>query len=159
MALRVQGELTLFDDPEVLDYPWDLSIYDAAPTADDLSALGAALKASEGGEIDIDEATGKVVSRFIPDLQRDLGLAYRPEHWNEVKLAAWLCRNLPEPTVTHGAKQAFVSGWMRKLMGLNGFDLARANQQKFMIRNRLEQRIRDLRIAAVKAAYQKDAVR
>lgn len=155
LALRVQGELTLFDDPEVLDYPWDLSIYDAAPTADDLSALGAALKASEGGEIDIDEATGKVVSRFIPDLQRDLGLAYRPEHWNEVKLAAWLCRNLPEPTVTHGAKQAFVSGWMRKLMGLNGFDLARANQQKFMIRNRLEQRIRDLRIAAVKEAYQK----
>jgi type III restriction enzyme len=155
LALRVQGELTLFDDPEVLDYPWDLSIYDAAPTADDLSALGAALKASEGGEIDIDEATGKVVSRFISDLQRDLGLAYRPEHWNEVKLAAWLCRNLPEPTVTHGAKQAFVSGWMRKLMGLNGFDLARANQQKFMIRNRLEQRIRDLRIAAVKAAYQK----
>jgi type III restriction enzyme len=32
LALRVQGELQLFDDPEVLDYPWDLSTYDAAPT-------------------------------------------------------------------------------------------------------------------------------
>ena len=33
-ALRVQGELQLFDDPEVLDYPSDLSTYDATPTGD-----------------------------------------------------------------------------------------------------------------------------
>jgi type III restriction enzyme len=39
--LRVQGEGQLFDDPEALEYPWDLSPYDAAPTADDLAALGA----------------------------------------------------------------------------------------------------------------------
>ena len=39
--------------------------YDAAPTADDLTALGAALKVSEGGEIDVD-AGGHVVSRFLP---------------------------------------------------------------------------------------------
>jgi type III restriction enzyme len=147
--------LTHFDDPEVLDYPWDLSLYDAAPTAEDLAALGAAMKASEGGEIDVDESTGRVVSRFIPDLQRDLGFAYRPEHWDDVKLAAWLCRNLPMDTVTHASKQAFVAGWLRKLMNQNGFDLARANQQKFLIRNRLDLRIRELRLAAVKAAYQK----
>lgn len=154
-ALRVQGVLTLFDDPEVLDYPWDLSLYDAAPTADDLSALGAARKTSEGGEIDVDETTGKVVHRFIPDLQRDLGLAYRPEHWDEVKLAAWVCRNLPEPSITHASKQAFVTGWLKELLKQNDFDLARANRQKFLVRNRIEQRIRELRIAAVKTAYQK----
>lgn len=155
LALRVQGELTLFDDPEVLEYPWDLSLYDTAPTADDISVLGAALKVSEGGEIDVDEATGKVVHRFIPDLQRDLGFAYRPEHWDEVKLAAWLCRNLPEPSVTHSSKQAFVSGWLKAFTEQAGFDLARANQQKFLIRNRIEQRMRGLRLAAVKAAYQR----
>ena len=59
------------------------------------SALGAGLKVSEGGEIDVDDGSGKVVSRFLPELQRDLGLAYRPEHWDEVRLATWLCRNLP----------------------------------------------------------------
>jgi type III restriction enzyme len=154
LALRMQGELALFDDPEVLDYPWDLSIYDAAPTLDDVSALGAAQKASEGGEIDVDAASGKVTTSFLPDLQRDLGLAYRPEHWNEVRLAAWLCRNLPEVTVTHAAKQAFVAGWLGALLLRPGFTLARANQQKFLIRNRIEQRIRELRLKAVKAAYQ-----
>ena len=81
LALRVQGELQLFDDPEVLEYPWDLSTYDAAPTADDLKALGAALKVSEGGEIDVD-GSGKVTTRFLPELQRDLGLVYQPEHWD-----------------------------------------------------------------------------
>ncbi len=155
MTLRVQGELQLFDDPEVLDYPWDLSNYDAAPTADDLSLLGEGLKVSEGGEIDVDSDTGRVISRFLPDLQRDLGLVYQPEHWNEVRLAAWLCRNLPDASLTHASKQAFITRWLTELLGREGFSLARANLQRFLIRNRLEARVRDLRKQAVTQAYQK----
>jgi type III restriction enzyme len=154
LALSIQGELVLFDDPEVLDYPWDLSVYDANPTHDALAVLNLALKVSEGGEIDIDGETGKVTTRFIADLQRDLGLAYRPEHWDDVKLAAWLCKNLPETSITHASKQAFVARWVRELLAKPGYELARANQQKFLIRNLLEQRIRELRLLAVKQAYQ-----
>jgi len=153
LALRVQGELALFDDPEVLEYPWDLSPYDAAPTADDLTALGAALKVSEGGEIDID-AGGHVVSRFLPDLQRDLGLVYQPENWDEVRIATWLCRNLPEPSLTHASKQAFVVAWVTDLLRRSGFTLARINLQKFLIRNLVEARIRELRKQAVGNAFQ-----
>ncbi len=153
LALRVQGELQLFDDPEVLEYPWDLSPYDAAPTTDDLTALGAALKVSEGGEIDIDES-GHVVSRFLPELQRDLGLVYQPEHWDEVRLATWLCRNLPEPSLTHASKQAFVAQWLTELLRRDGFTLARANLQKFLIRNLIEARIRELRKQAIGKAFQ-----
>ena len=156
LALRVQGsqgELALFDDPEVLEYPWDLSPYDAAPTPDDLTALGAALKVSEGGEIDID-AGGHVVSRFLPDLQRDLGLVYQPENWDEVRIATWLCRNLPEPSLTHASKQTFVAAWLTDLLRREGFTLARANLQKFLIRNLVEARIRELRKQAVGKAFQ-----
>lgn len=153
LALRVQGELALFDDPEVLEYPWDLSPYDAAPTADDLTALGAGLKVSEGGEIDID-AGGHVVSRFLPELQRDLGLVYQPENWDEVRIATWLCRNLPEPSLTHASKQAFVAAWVTDLLRREGFTLARANLQKFLIRNLIEARIRELRKQAVGKAFQ-----
>lgn len=154
LALSIQGELVLFDDPEVLDYPWDLSVYDANPTHNALAVLNLALKVSEGGEIDIDGETGRVTTRFIADLQRDLGLAYRPEHWDDVKLAAWLCKNLPETSITHASKQAFVARWVRELLAVPGCDLARANRQKFLIRNLLEQRIRELRLLAVKQAYQ-----
>lgn len=154
LALRVQGELTLFDDPEVLEYPWDLSPYDARPSADDIKALGAGLKVSEGGEIDIDGSTGKVFSRFLPELQRDLGLAYQPENWDEIRIATWLCRNLPEPSLTHASKQAFVAAWLTHLLDHEGFTLARANLQKFLIRNLLEAHIRSLRKQAVGAAFQ-----
>ncbi len=154
LALRVQGELQLFDDTEVLEYPWNLSPYDAAPTGDDLTALGAGLKVSEGGEIDVDGESGKIISRFLPDLQRDLGLVYQPENWDEVRLATWLCRNLPEPSLTHASKQAFVAAWLTELLRRNGFTLAHANLQKFLIRNLLEARTRNLRRQAVGKAYQ-----
>ncbi|MBU6995876.1 DEAD/DEAH box helicase [Ferrovum myxofaciens] len=154
LALRIQGEMALFDDPEVLEYPWDLSPYDAAPTADDLSALGAGLKVSEGGEIDVDDASGRVISRFLPDLQRDLGLVYQPENWDEIRLTTWLCRNLPEQSLTHASKQAFVAAWLTDLLRRDDVTLARANLQKFLIRNRLEARIRDLRKQAVGKAFQ-----
>ena len=153
LALRVQGELALFDDPEVLEYPWDLSPYDAVPTADNLTALGAALKVSEGGIIDID-ARGRVMPTFLPELQRDLGLIYQPENWDDLRLATWLCRNLPEPSLTHASKQTFVAAWLTELLHREGFTLARANLQKFLIRNLLEARIRDLRKQAVGKAYQ-----
>lgn len=150
-----EGSLwVVFDDPEILDYLWDLSPYDAAPTADDLAVLGAGLKVAEGGEIDVDGASGKIVSRFLPDLQRDLGLVYPPGHWDEVRLATWLCRNLPEPSLTHASKRAFVAAWLTALLRREGFALARANLQKFLIRNLLEARIRELRKQAVSRAFQ-----
>lgn len=61
LALRMQGTLQLFDDPELLDYPWDLSTYDAAPSTAELAALGAGLKVAEGGEIDVDRDSGRVM--------------------------------------------------------------------------------------------------
>ncbi|AVD88553.1 DEAD/DEAH box helicase [Pseudomonas sp. SWI44] len=153
LALHVQGELQLFDDPEVLEYPWDVSIYDAAPATDDLATLGGALKVSEGGVIDID-SSGKLIPRFLPDLQRDLGLVYQPENWDELRLATWLCRNLPEPSLTHASKQAFVVAWLTDLLRRDGFTLARVNLQKFLIRNLIEARIRALRKQAINMAYQ-----
>jgi type III restriction enzyme len=153
LALRQQGELQLFDDPEALDYPWELSGYAATPTADDIRALGAASKVAEGGEIDVG-TDGKVKVNFLPGLQRDLGLSYQPEHWDETRLAAWLCRNLPEPSVTHASKQAFVAAWLRALLEREGFNLARANQLKFTVRGLLQDTIRRLRREAVGKAYQ-----
>lgn len=153
LALRVQGELTLFDDPEVLEFPWNLSIVDAAPTADDLTAIKAELSVS-GGVIDIAKS-GHVEVGFLPDLQRDLGLVYRQENWNELRIATWLCRNLPEPSLTHSSKQAFVAAWITSLLAVDGFTLARVNLHKFLIRNLLEARIRDLRKQAIAQAYQR----
>jgi len=148
MAVRMHGTLALFDDPEVLEYPWDVYPEDGVPTAEELAALEAAFTVSAGGEIDVDES-GQMVSRFLPALQRDLGLVWRPEHLDVVRLAAWLCYNLPEPTLTHDSKYEFVAAWLTKLLEHDGFTLARVNLQKFLIRNLLEARIRALHQQAI----------
>jgi type III restriction enzyme len=153
MALHVQGELQFFDDPEVLDYPFDLSTYDAHPTTEDLQALGLADRVASGGSIDVTDE-GKLKVGFIADLQRDLGFSYQPEHWDEVKLAAWLCRNLPDAGSTHASKWAFVQKWLRELLQAPGCDLTRANRQKFLARSLVEARIRELRKTAERQAYQ-----
>jgi type III restriction enzyme len=153
LALRIQGELQLFDDPEVLEYPFDLSSYGAHPQTGDLQALGLADRVSSGGAIDV-TGEGRVVVGFIADLDRDLGFAYRPEHWDETRLAAWLCRNLPDAGITHASKWAFVQKWLQALLQSPGCDLARANRQKFLLRNLLEAHIRTLRKDATRQAYQ-----
>jgi type III restriction enzyme len=153
IALWVQGELQLFDDPEVLDYPFDLSGYDAHPKTEDLQALGLADRVASGGTIDVTE-DGHIRVGFIADLERDLGFAYQPENWDIVRLAAWLCRNLPDAGITHQSKWAFVLKWLQNLLERPGCDLARANRQKFLLRTLLEVRIRELRREAVKRVYQ-----
>jgi type III restriction enzyme len=90
----------------------------------------------------------------LPELQRDLGLVYQPEHWDAPRLSAWLCRNLPEPSLTHASKQAFVAAWLTNLMERAGYTLAKANQQKFQIRKLLAASIQYLRAQAVNRAYQ-----
>lgn len=55
---------------------------------------------------------------------------------------------------THASKQAFVAAWLTDLLRRDNVTLARANLQKFLIRNRLEARLRDLRKQAVGKAFQ-----
>ncbi|WP_394752117.1 DEAD/DEAH box helicase [Crenothrix sp.] len=151
LAVYIQGELKLFDETEMLDYPWDLSLLDAKPTADQISQLQYRLKSAESGVLDVTEQ-GKMFAKFMANLQHNLDLVYKPEHWNDAKLAAWFCRNLPDPTITHESKLAFVSHWIQSL--LENFQLAHINQQKFYIRLMLEQRINELRKQAAARAYQ-----
>ena len=91
----------------------------------------------------------------IQDLERDLALSYTPEHWNETKLVAWLCRNLRMiETVTHSSMITFISKWLERLLEKDNFELARANQQKFLLRQLLEARIKRLLKDAAKQACQ-----
>ncbi|MCU7891055.1 MAG: DEAD/DEAH box helicase family protein [Candidatus Thiodiazotropha sp. (ex Ustalcina ferruginea)] len=154
IALYVQDELELFEDPEQLEYPWDLSVYDAHPTHEELSKLDWLGKVASGGELDIDNTDGQMKVQFLKNLQRDLGLAYTPEHWDEVKLATWFCKNLHDPSLTHESKRAFVAAWVNNVLTRDGMDLAKLNQRKFEVRNLLERRINDLRKGAAAQAYQ-----
>ncbi len=151
LAVCIQGELQLFDDPTSLNYVWDLSRHDAKPLENYLSEIKKALEGSDGGLIDITDE-GKVAIAFMRNLQRSLELTYKPEHWDNAKLAVWLCKNLHDETLTNTSKQAFVMGWLHSL--LEKFTLAQINQQKFLIRDLLERHINALRNEVIAGAYQ-----
>jgi len=154
LAIWVQNEFVLFEDVMQLDYPWELSVMDAPPTNDQLSALGVAFKVSEGGELDVDATTGKMVERFIVDLQRDLGFAYEPENWDRVKLAAWLSRRVDDSTLTHETRMTFVLKWLSDLESRPTLNLAKLNQQKFFLSVLLTTRVSELRSKAATASFQ-----
>ena len=115
LAVYVQGELQLFDDPQMLDYPWDLSRYAAKPCDSVMSRFKDSLK-HDAGLIDMDGIKGTVKIAFMANLQRSLELVYQPEHWDAVKLAAWLCRNITDESATHASKQAFIMAWLQALL-------------------------------------------
>lgn len=152
MEVILDGELRLFDEPEAIDYPWDLPLYEASVTEDQRKALNRSMTIGEGGAIDMDEEKGRVKTSFTNELTRDLGLSYQPEHWTEAKLAAWFCRQLHDPTITHASKRTFVAQWISSLLKLDGMDLAALNRQKFNLRNLLEDKVKELRCNAVKTA-------
>ncbi|SDX47800.1 type III restriction enzyme [Allochromatium warmingii] len=154
LAIPVQGRLCLFDDPSLLGERWELPLTAAAPTADDLQQLDRAMQYAQGGRLDIDATSGTVKMEFLADLQRDLDLIQRAESWDSVRLATWLCRNLPEASLIHGHKRAFVATWLTALLAHDGFTLARATLQRYQIRDRLEAQVRYLRRTAAETAYQ-----
>ncbi len=154
LEVVIDEELRLFDEAEALDYPWELPLFQANPTEEQLKELNHASTVSAGGVIDVDDEAGKVTTRFVRDLKRDLGLSYRPENWTEAKLAAWFCRQLHDPSITHASKRAFVSQWLTNLLGREGIDLARVNRQKFLLRSLIEAQVNHLRKEAVRVACQ-----
>lgn len=154
LEVVIDGELRLFDEAEALDYPWELPLHQATPTPEQLQQLNLGGVVASGGVIDVDDEAGKITTRFVRDLKRDLGLSYRPENWTEAKLAAWFCRQLHDPSITHASKRAFVSNWLSSLRGKEGMDLARVNRQKFELRSLIEAQVNHLRREAIKNAYQ-----
>lgn len=155
MEVMIAGELRLFDEPEALDYPWELPAYHATPTDEQLAALGGRGETlGDAGRIDIDEEAGRVKTQFGRELERDLALSYVPEHWTEAKLAAWFCRQIHDASITHASKRAFVAGWLGALLAKQGFDLATVNRRKFFIRNLIARQVDELRKDAVRKECQ-----
>lgn len=152
MEVWIDGELRLFDEPEAIDYPWDLPVYEAYATDAQFQALQAGSRSAEAGLIDVDDERGRVRTTFTRELHRDLGLAYRPENWDEARLAAWFCRQIHDTSITHASKRAFVAAWVTSVLAYEGMDLARANRQKFLLRNLIEAQVAELRTRAVETA-------
>ncbi len=153
MAIYVQGEWHLFDEPEVLDFPWTLPLGIAFPDGNDLAALNLHSHLAEGGTLDVTE-DGRVLVKAGLDLQNELQLVYTPEHVTETKLAGWLCKNLIDPYTDQSSLMAFISTWLHALLNHDSFFLTTANALKFSLRKALAAKFKEMRKEAKQRAYQ-----
>ncbi len=143
---------TAFDDPaEQLDVGWEFSKVDTEPEQAAIDALGE--RSAETGVIDT-TSKGQLSVSFLGEVQQSLELIYPPENWNETGLAAWLCRNIHMPSLSHQMKMAFVLEWLSNLLQRDDFPLARAVRQKSTLRSVLEQKLFAIRHKALEKAYQ-----
>lgn len=109
---------------------------DAEPATAEISLL--ANEQGSSAKIDIDER-GKLKSEFLANVQLTLDFTYKPENWNEIQLAAWLCENVETPWLIHEQKFAFVQNWLQKL--LENVPLILAVRKKATIRNLIETKL------------------
>ncbi len=153
LSVIIDGELRLFDEPEAIDYPWELPCDNTKPTAEDLSEISKADNISDGGLIDVTEA-GNITTLFVESIERDLNLVYKPENWTEAKLVSWFCQQVKDPSITHQSKVAFIREWITQLLNSEIVDLPKINRHKFLIRTIIEQHVFGLRKEAISKACQ-----
>jgi type III restriction enzyme len=141
-----------FDDPaDQLGVEWEFSRADTQPEQGALDALNE--PGAETGTIDVAGKGGMIVS-FLGEVQQSLELVYPPENWDEVRLAAWLCENIPLPSLEHPIKMAFVLEWLNNLLQREDFPPARAVRQKSGLRSILEHKLAEIRQKALEKAFQ-----
>ncbi len=151
LCIRRGGQLELFEEDHLLEYGWDLNIFDARLTDGEYGIL--TVEGGAFGEVDV-SAEGKVKSTFIPELNRQLQLIEVVENWTEAQLIAWLERNLPLDEITPQEKGVFLATMIGDLVGRRNMLLAQVVRKKFELRKIAEAKIREFRRQARAQAHQ-----
>jgi type III restriction enzyme len=151
LCIRRAEQLELFEEGHFLEKGWDLNGLDAKLTPLELSTLGA--EGGQFGEIDVG-VEGKIKSKFIPDLNRQLQLMETVENWTDAQLIHWLDRNLLFIEISSQEKEIFLTEMISDLLDYRGMNLGQLVRKKFELRKIAEQKIKACRHEARNKIYQ-----
>jgi type III restriction enzyme len=105
------------------------------------------------GEIDVG-VEGRIKSKFIPDLNRQLQLIEALENWTDAQLIHWLDGNLIFIELSSQDKEIFLTKMISNLLDGRGINLSQLVRKKFELRKITEQKIKTYRHEARKKIYQ-----
>lgn len=151
LCVKRGEQIELFEEDHLLEKGWDLNSFDAKLTPQEFSALGG--EGGQFGEIDVG-TEGRIKSRFIPDLNRQLQLIEVVENWTDTQLIHWLDRNLIFLELSSQEKEIFITQMVSDLLDHRGMNLSQLVRKKFELRKIAEQKIKAYRHEARKRAYQ-----
>ena len=114
------------------------------------------IRVEEGqfGEIDIGKE-GKISSKFIPELNKQLQLIQVIENWSEAQLIHWLDYNLREfIELTPEEKEGFLASMVGDLLDNRDLALSQLVRKRFVLRNIAEDKLKAYRQKARSRVHQ-----
>ena len=143
-----QGRLVFPDESQFLSRPWQLP----HPVTDgDLPVLAGLRTPHSVGILDIED--GRVITRQMPELQRELELLEVQENWTANRLVTWLDRNIPHPDLPAVETTVWLYSVLHVLQE-RGQSLGGLVRDRFILRRALEQRIGALRKQSERQHFQ-----
>jgi type III restriction enzyme len=150
LAIRIGGQLEIFDETHLLSSPWSLAECDATLSESDFPSEA---PAGAAAEVDVDEA-GRIAVHFVEQLHQQLALLSGESGWSVPGLANWLDRQIPHRDITQAQSSLFVHRIVMGLMECRGLSLSQLAKEKFRLRQAVEARIVHHRRTATTRAYQ-----
>ncbi len=150
LAVRVGGQLELFEESHFLDVAWNLAERDAS-----LSEIGFPSQYVTGasGELDVTEAGQVEMRQFVEQLHEQLTLLTAEPGWGVASLVNWLDRQIPHPDIPQTQSSLFLHRVVTGLMESRGLTVEQLARQKFRLRNAIEAKIDEHRRSQATRAY------
>jgi type III restriction enzyme len=148
MMLEFNGQIVPPDEAEWLEAGWKLPL---PPMEADLPVLDSASPSEAVGIVDVED--GKVITRRMPELAKELQLVEVQENWTQTRLVAWFDRNIPHVLLEQDEFCAYVDGVITGLQGK--LTLGRLVKERFELRRKIEARVKELERAAHRREYQR----
>jgi type III restriction enzyme len=148
MMLEFNGQIISPDEAEWLEVGWHLPL---PPSAEDLPTLESGQPSESVGIVDVED--GKVITRRMPELAKELQLIEVLENWTQARLVSWLDRNIPHPRLEQDEFRAYIDGVITGLQ--SKLALGRLVKERFELRRKIEARINELERAARRQEYQR----
>ena len=152
LCIKSGKQFELFEENHLMEEGWDLSEYNPKLTTQEFSILSS--EGGQFGEIDV-SAEGKVKTKFIPELNRQLQLINVVENWTETKLILWLDRNLVFTELTSQEKEVFLTALVSDLLDNRSMSLSQLVRKKFELRKIADEKIKGYREDARTKVHQK----
>ena len=150
LAVRVDGQLEIFEESHFLDSFWKLSEHNT-----ELSEQEFPTQRPEGHSFDIDVTEqGKIETRYVDELHRQLTILTHDRGWTIPELAVWLDRNIPHPDLTQTESGLFLHRLVTDLVEKRGIPVEQLVRDKFRVREAAERKIGTFRRSVRTNAYQ-----
>lgn len=151
LCFKRGDQLELFEEDHLLEKGWDLKGFDPQLTDQEFSILST--EVGQFGEIDVG-SEGRVRSKFIPELNRELKLIEVVQNWTDSQLINWLDQNLLFVEISSQDKGIFLTSMVSNLLDHRNMGLSQLVRKKFELRKISEEKIKGYRKEARTKAYQ-----